>query len=380
VREFRGLKFPAPEAGNITVVYPLTFGNGVDEPPALPAPPPPPAPPPSQRRAASDHPDPYTGRFKDVMDTLARSTARDAIEQAYRWHREEPGDVMALTALGQTLEAAGENATAARAYGSIIDLFPARADLRRFVGERLEHLTDAASADLARDTFARARDERADHPSSHRLLAFAELKRGHYQEAFTAAFEGLQQPYPSGRFRGVDQILREDLGLVAAAWIKAEPLRRGEILAKVNAAGGVVEDAPSLRFVLNWETDANDVDFHIIDADGGHAFYEHPELPSGGHLYADVTTGYGPECFTIRLPKSRRSSLYTLEAHYYSRGPMGYGMGKLEIIDHDGNGGLTIEERPFVAMVDHAFVELGTVTGGGGGALVAAPAPTKTEF
>ena len=204
------------------------------------------------------------------------------------------------------------------------------------------------------------------------MLAFAELKRGHDQEAFTAAFEGLQQRYPSGRFRGVDQILREDLGLVAAAWINAELQRRGEILAKFNAAGAVIEDAPSLRFLLNWETDANDVDFHIIDADGGHAFYEHPELPSGGHLYADVTTGYGPECFTIRPPKERRSALYTLQAHY-SRGPMGCGMGKLEIIDHDGNGGLTIEERPFVARVDHAFVELGTVTGGGGAAVASTP-------
>ena len=378
VRAFRGLSFPAPAGGNITVMYPLTFSNGVDEPPALPAPPPPPSSPPAPTRGSAEHPDPYAGRFKDVMDTLATSTARAAIEQAYRWHRDEPGDVMALTALGQTLEAAGEIATAARAYGSIIDLFPARADLRRFAGERLEHLKDAAAADLALDTFARARDERADHPASHRLLAFAELRRGHYQEAFTATFEGLEQPYPSGRFRGVDQILREDLGLVAAAWIKAEPKRREEILAKIAAAGGVVEDAPSLRFVLSWETDANDVDFHIIDADGGHAYYEHPELASGGRLYADVTTGYGPECFTIRLPKERRSPLYTLQAHYYSRGPMGYGMGKLEIIDHDGSGGLTFEERPFVAMVDHAFVELGTVTGGGGGgAAVTAATLTK---
>jgi tetratricopeptide (TPR) repeat protein len=380
VREFRGLSFPTPEGGVITVTYPLVFSNGGDDPAPLPAAPPPPASAPVAVRGSADHPDPYAGRFKDVMDTLATSTARAAIEQAYRWHREEPGDVMALTALGQTLEAAGELATAARAYGSIIDLFPARADLRRFAGERLEHLKDAAAADLALDTFARARDERADHPASHRLLAFAELRRGHYQEAFTATFEGLKQPYPSGRFRGVDQILREDLGLVAAAWIKADPKRREEILAKVAAAGGVVEDTPSLRFVLNWETDANDVDFHIFDADGGHAFYEHPELASGGRLYADVTTGYGPECFTIRLPREQRSPLYTLQAHYYSRGPMGYGMGKLEIIDHDGSGGLTFEERPFVAMVDHAFVELGTVTGGGGATVPAVGSSPATKF
>jgi hypothetical protein len=114
--------------------------------------------------------------------------------------------------------------------------------------------------------------------------------------------------------------------------------------------------------VLSWETDANDVDFHIHDAEGGHAYYSTPELSSGGRLYADVTTGYGPECFTIRLPWEARSEVYRLEAHYYSRGPMGYGMGKLEIIDHDGKGGLTFEERPFVVMTDGAFVDLGTVT------------------
>ena len=74
-----------------------------------------------------------------------------------------------------------------------------------------------------------------------------------------------------------------------------------------------------------------------------------------------MTTGYGPECFTIRLPKEKRSYPYALQAHYYSRGPMGYGMGKLQIIDHDGKGNLAMEERPFVVMVDQAFVDMGTV-------------------
>ena len=36
-------------------------------------------------------------------------------------------------------------------------------------------------------------------------------------------------------------------------------------------------------------------------------------------------------------------------------------MGQLQIIDHDGKGGLTFEERPFVVMVDRAFVDLGVV-------------------
>ncbi|MDP1827936.1 MAG: VIT domain-containing protein [Archangium sp.] len=303
-------------------------------------------------------PDPYTGKFKDVMDGL-KSDPPKALALAHGWHEEQPGDLLALVALGEALEKTGDLGTAARAYGSIIDLFPARADLRRFAGVRLERL--ATGLELAADSYARAAEQRADHPASHRLLAFALVRAGKFEKAFEAITVGVKQTYPGGRFLGVDRILREDAGLIAAAWGKAEPTRKAEIAQKLKAIGGVTENAPSLRFVLNWETDANDVDFHIYDAKGGHAYYSSKVLPSGGELYADVTTGYGPECFTIRLPKGKRAAPYTLQAHYYSIGPMGAGMGKLEIIEHDGEGGLKFEQRPYVVMVNQAYVDLGVV-------------------
>ena len=40
---------------------------------------------------------------------------------------------------------------------------------------------------------------------------------------------------------------------------------------------------------------------------------------------------------------------------------MGYGMGKLQIVEHDGKGGLRFEERPFIVMHDGAFVNLGKI-------------------
>ena len=202
--------------------------------------------------------------------------------------------------------------------------------LRRFAGERLERVAakDPSLLGIASDTYQKARDDRPDHPSSHRLLAFAEVKQKRYEAAFVALERGLEARSGSGRFPGVERILREDLGLVAAAWSAAEPARAPAIRARLEAAHGVLEDGPSLRFVLTWETDANDVDFHIHDAIGGHAFYGKPHLPSGGDLYADVTQGYGPECFTIR-GDALKAAPYRLEAHYYSRGPMGYGMGKV---------------------------------------------------
>jgi tetratricopeptide (TPR) repeat protein len=307
---------------------------------------------------------PATGPLKDVLDRIATGRAGQALSLARAWRERDPGDVLALVALGEAWEALGDTAAAARAYGSIIDLFPGRADLRRFAGERLERVRSTAALALAIDTFRQAVEQRPDHPASHRLLGFALLKAGHPREAFEAIAVGAAQKYPAGRFAGADRILREDLGLAAAAWMRVEPSHAREIETRLAQAGGAAEQAPSLRFVLNWETDANDVDFHIEDAKGGHAYYAAPHLPSGGDLYADVTTGYGPECFTIRGPAATRAAPYRLQAHYFSRGPMGYGMGKLEIIEHDGRGNLRFDERPFVIMQDGAFVDLGSVGAG----------------
>ena len=65
--------------------------------------------------------------------------------------------------------------------------------------------------------------------------------------------------------------------------------------------------------------------------------------------------------FLLAQFREKRAYPYTLQAHYYSRGPMGYGMGKLEVIAHDGQGHISFEERPFVVMKDRAFVDLGSV-------------------
>ncbi len=289
---------------------------------------------------------PYDGRFKVVMDRLAQGDKDGGLDEAKRWQADQPGDIMALVALGEAYEARGDVKTAARAYGSILELFSFRADSRRFAGERLERLADASAVRLAADTYGKAAEQRPDHPASHRLFAFTLLKAGEHEKAFEAMKKGAMRSYPSGRFAGADRILKEDLGLIASVWAAAAPARRAEIMTKLHAAGGTEETAPSLRFVLVWETDANDVDFHIHDGKGGHAYYGNRQLASGGELYADVTTGYGPECFTIRGAREKRAYPYTLQAHYYSRGPMGYGMGKLEVVDHDGQGAHLVRRAP----------------------------------
>ena len=265
---------------------------------------------------------------------------------------------MALVALGEALEAAGKLQLAARAYGSIIDLFPSRADLRRFASTRLVSLKGAGEA-LSVDSLQKAAEQRPDHLSVHRLLAYALVRKGDLEAAFAALETGLSQNYPGGRFNGGTRILREDLGIVGKAWLAKDPKIKETLRKRLRASGAVLASKPSLRFVLNWETDANDVDFHIYDGQGGHAYYSQRMLPSGGELYADVTTGYGPECFAIE--GAQLAFPYAMQIHYYSRGPMGYGMGQVEILQHDGKGGLKFDARPFVVMNDGAYLALGPI-------------------
>ncbi len=305
-------------------------------------------------------PPPLTGHFAAVSKMIDDGQIDEAVVNALAWRSEDSGDVMALVALGQALEARGDAALAARAYASIIDLFPSRADLRRFAAQRLERLsTEPTSLALAIDSLGKAEAQRPDHLTVHRQLAYDLVRAGRLADAFAALEHGLERSYPDGRFAGGVRILREDLGIVGAAWIAREPARRAEVQKRLAAHHAKLATAPSTRFVLSWETDANDVNFHIYDAKGHHAFFQHMKLETGGELYADVTTGYGPECFTI--DGTPEAGPYHLRIHYYSRGPMGYGMGELEILHHDGKGGLGIESRPFVVMNDGAFVNLGTV-------------------
>lgn len=368
VSSFLALTFSPPESGRITVTYPLQFAPDGAEPKARSAPPtslnvPVPARARAFEREQNDAPasEPYTGTFASIMKSLASGERDKALLEAWKWRAGEPTNVLSFVALGEAAEARGDRDLAARAYGSILELWSYRVDMRRFAGERLERLGDAPSLALAEDAYEGAVDDRPDHPSSHRLRAMALLRLGRSEEAFDALDVALTQRYAPGRFNGAIEVLREDLGIAAAAWLAKEPDAQRRIASRLTAQRASLASKPSLRFVLVWETDTNDVDLHVTDQHGEHAYHAHRSLASGGVLRADVTNGYGPEAFSITRDTDSFAFPYKLQVHYFSRGSMGFGMGKVQIIRHDGRGALRFEERPFVLMRDEAMVDLGSV-------------------
>merc|ERR1719265_2773722 len=95
--------------------------------------------------ASAANVEPYEGQFKDVMDALENNNLSRASQLATDWLTSTTGqtEILALVAMGEVEERTGTLASlrkAARVYGSLIDFFPRRADMRRFAGERMERV------------------------------------------------------------------------------------------------------------------------------------------------------------------------------------------------------------------------------------------------
>ena len=308
-----------------------------------------PTPPTSAPALARPFAEPHAGPLHDITTAIASGDRDHALEVATHWQLGNPGDVAAVIGLGAALEARGDTVRAARAYGSILDLYPNRAELLRAAGERLERLPDARATAI--EAYRRAVAERPDQATSYRLLAFALVGADRLDEALEVLRSGADKTTVPAVLR----VFGEDRVIIEAAIAAKDPSRRAALLGTTPA---LLALRPSVRFILTWETDANDVDLHVRDRDGNEASYRQMSLVTGGHLAADLTDGYGPEQFSIVEP---RAFPYQLAVHYYRRGPMGVGLGTVQVIHHDGQGRITVESRPFVIQNDDAMIELGAV-------------------
>lgn len=295
----------------------------------------------------------HDGELRAIVEARQQGDSGRALELANAWQLKDPGDVAAIIALGESLEARGAMALAARAYGSLVDLYPNRVELLRTAGERLDRVASrhAPTTALAIEAYQRAVRERPDHATTYRLLAWALVRANRLDDALDALGAGLAH----AKLPGAQRILGEDAGLVAAAIVARAPHRRSEVMSRMRYG---IPDQPSTRFVLSWESDANDVDLVVRDRFGGRASAKQNTVPgTGGELTPDVTTGYGPEMFVA----SPSGFPYTLAAHYARKGAMGLGLGTVQVIHHDGRGKLVVEHRPFVIQNDNGLLELGEV-------------------
>jgi uncharacterized protein YfaP (DUF2135 family) len=73
-----------------------------------------------------------------------------------------------------------------------------------------------------------------------------------------------------------------------------------------------------VRAVLTWDASDSDLDLWVTDPSGELCRYDHRFTAQGGRLSRDVTTGYGPEEFSLR---HARPGHYRIEVNYYGANP-----------------------------------------------------------
>jgi uncharacterized protein YfaP (DUF2135 family) len=54
-----------------------------------------------------------------------------------------------------------------------------------------------------------------------------------------------------------------------------------------------------LRVEILWDADFSDVDLHVVEPGGEEVWYRNLKSRNGGWLHRDITTGFGPEVYTI---------------------------------------------------------------------------------
>ena len=76
-----------------------------------------------------------------------------------------------------------------------------------------------------------------------------------------------------------------------------------------------IDPGAELQIELMWDSNYSDVDLHVIEPDGEEVFYHHMKSKHDGWLHEDITTGFGPETYTI---PHMQPGPYKIQLVYYA--------------------------------------------------------------
>jgi tetratricopeptide (TPR) repeat protein len=244
---------------------------------------------------------------------------------ALQWQPYDPENPQVYEILGVADEHLGKTSEAARADASLIEIAPGKTEILQRAGLLLLR---THHANLAEGPLRRALELRPDRVNSYRHLALLLWQDGRIDEAARVLESATRQQFP--RWYGdAQRVVREELGYVYRALLEKEPKRRNEIDTRARDYGVDLARKDALRITLAWETDANDVDLHVVDPNGEECYYSHKHNASGLELYEDITQGLGPE--VVRTSELLKGT-YHVGVNYFSAGPMGVSRGIVVIL------------------------------------------------
>ncbi|MCX5747167.1 MAG: DUF2135 domain-containing protein, partial [Proteobacteria bacterium] len=223
----------------------------------------------------------------------------------------------------------------------------------------------AGELDGAIDVFERVRRMRDDEPQSHRDLALALGERWEATQraddvlrAMNLLYDVIEQAWE--RFPEIEVIALMELNrLIAKARGRglATPARIDPRLVRLLDL--------DLRISMSWDLDLTDVDLHVFEPNGEHAYYGDNLSSGGGLVSRDFRQGYGPEEYVRRKAEA---GVYTVKAHYYGSHQQAIAGACTVIVQVILNFGRANEERQTLTLrLDRPSdqVVVGAVTFGG---------------
>lgn len=148
-----------------------------------------------------------------------------------------------------------------------------------------------------------------NEPQSFRDLGLAQAEAGQWQDAVDQLWQVVSRPWDD-RFPDIDLTALNEMNIVIA---RAD--RQGRPVKTQAFDQRLLRNLPlDLRIVLGWDADNTDIDLWVTDPDGEQTYYGRRLSYQGARVSRDVTGGYGPEEFALKVAKPGR---YVVQARFY---------------------------------------------------------------
>ena len=166
-------------------------------------------------------------------------------------------------------------------------------------------LIEVGDYERAQEVFKRILLIRGEDQQSYRDMGLAYEKMGEPQKALDFLYLGASGLHARSH-PGVDQTLLMEMN---------RQIGRYPNLDKSKIDSRLIYSMPmDLRVVIEWNYDNSDIDLWITDPNKERIYYGNKLSQIGGRITADVTTGFGPEEFTL---KKAVKGNYQIQVNYY---------------------------------------------------------------
>jgi hypothetical protein len=212
----------------------------------------------------------------------------------------------------------GQRALALRILSNLAELDLENPALLRVLAHRLAQIGEL---DLSVLVFQKVRALRPEEPQSFRDLALVLERRADGRRRAARHRSQVRADYAQAlallakvvmnkwdRFHEIEVIALTELNNIL-------PKARRAGLGKLPLDKRLIKHLTmDIRIVMTWDADLTDMDLHVIEPSGEHAYYSHNRTRIGGMVSRDFTQGYGPEIYAIRRAMRGR---YTIKTKFF---------------------------------------------------------------